>query len=145
MNRAEFEALRDLPDKKIEQNIGFSNRVDHSHIYVADNIAINNSLGHEVKLTIQYNREVGTKTFNVTLRGVGPICRLCVDGPAHKPAGRSHKHSLQTDSCPRKKLPDDVDNKPEFSGQSLNLLFNKFCAMAKIEFAGEFERVDENE
>ena len=66
---------------------------------VADNIEIQNSLGASLKLNISYNPEVGSKTFNVTASGVGPICRLDVDGPAHRPVGRSHKHSLQTERC----------------------------------------------
>lgn len=91
-----------------------------------------------LRLNINFNPEVGSKTFNVTAAGVGPICRLDVDGPAHRPVGRSHKHSLQTDRCPERNLPDNVDDRADLAGKTLSELFAIFCEMADITHEGTF-------
>lgn len=106
MNRTELEALRAIPGKVIRGDIRFSKRQATLPALTAEGIVIESSGGFELRLNITYNPEAGTKTFNVYVRGVGPICRLDVDGPAHRPAGRSHKHSLQSERCPDRNLPD---------------------------------------
>ena len=100
VDRKDFEALRDIPGKVIKTDIRLVPRRQTQPAMVADNIEIENSSGTVLKLNISYNPEVGSKTFNVTAVGIGPICRIDVDGTAHWPAGRSHKHSLQTERCP---------------------------------------------
>jgi hypothetical protein len=82
---------------------------------------------------------VGSKTFNVHVVGVGPICRVDVDGPAHRPAGRSHKRALRSERCPDRNLPDQVHDRPDLSGKNLVELFEIFCQMAHIEHVGTFE------
>ncbi len=99
---------------------------------------IENDSAVALRLNINYNPEVGSKTFNVTAGGVGPICRLDVDGPAHRPAGRSHKHSLQTDRCPERNLPDNVDDRADLAGKTIAELFAIFCQMADITHQGTF-------
>ncbi|WAS93277.1 hypothetical protein [Nannocystis punicea] len=140
MNRDEFEAIRDIPDKVIETNIKLSQRANTAPARVADGIVIQNSSGVALRLNISFNPESGAKTLNVCAAGVGPICRLDVDGPAHRPAGRSHKHSLQTPRCPGKNLPTGVQDRPELSGQTISELFLLFCKLAKIEHRGTFEQ-----
>ena len=81
---------------------------------------------------------MGSKTFNVVFIGLGPICRLDVDGTAHRPAGRSHKHALATPRCPDQNLR-QVTDRPDLSGSSLRAVFEAFCAMAQIEHLGAFE------
>jgi hypothetical protein len=143
MDRAGFEALRDLPGKVIRADIAFAARRQTSPAVVAENIVIENSLGTPLRLHISYNPEVGSKTFNVvaaTDTGTGAICRLDVDGPAHRPAGRCHKHSLQTERCiePSQNLRTNVQDMPALSGRSVTDLFSLFCTMAQITHVGTF-------
>jgi hypothetical protein len=118
MDRAAFEAVRDVPGKFIRGDIRLVARRQTLPALVAENIVIENRSSVVLRLNITYNPEVGSKTFNVTAAGVGPICRLDVDGPAHRPAGRSHKHSLQTERCPDRNLPDNVDDRTFFPPSS---------------------------
>lgn len=91
-----------------------------------------------------YNPEIGSKTCNVYVPGFGPICRLDVDGPTHRPAGRSHKHSLQGPRCPERNLPDAVIDRPDLAGRSFREVFAAFCAMANIVHKGELLIPDES-
>ncbi len=142
MNRTEFEGLRDIPDKVIREDIRFSRRQATMPALIADGIAIRNSGDVDLRLNITFNPEVGSKTFNVHVPGVGPVCRLDVDGPAHRPAGRSHKHALQSERCPDRNLPDGVSDRPDLSGKSLRDLFDVFCELGKITYEGTFESPD---
>lgn len=132
MNRTEFEALRDLGDKVIRGDICFAAVKKVSPIMIAEDLCIENSLKVDARLTIQYNPEVDSITFNVHIVGSGPICRLDVRGRAHRPAGRSHKHSLQTDRCSDRNLPDGVEDRPELMTKSTKELFEEFCRLAAI-------------
>jgi hypothetical protein len=142
VNRTEFEALRDVPDKVIRGDVRLSRRQATSPALVADDIAIENAHGVQLRLNITFNPEVGSKTFNVHVPGVGPICRLDVDGPAHRPAGRSHKHALRSGRCPDRNLPDDVSDRPDLSGKSVRELFDVFCQLGNIRCEGTFESPD---
>lgn len=139
MNRTTFEGLRDLPDKAIDVDIRFSKRSALAPLLVAEGIRIMNNASVELVMNVHYNPEVGAKTINVHVPGVGPICRLDVDGPAHRPAGRSHKHSLQSERCPDRNLPDGVLDRPDLAGKSIKEVFEAFCQMAKINHNGQFE------
>lgn len=134
MDRAAFEAVRDIPGKVIRVDIRLAARRQTQPALVAENIVIENDSSVALRLNISYNPEVGSKTFNVTAAGVGPICRLDVDGPAHRPAGRSHKHSLQTDRCPER----NVDDCADLAGKTVTDLFAIFCQMADITHLGTF-------
>ncbi|HXJ22691.1 MAG TPA: hypothetical protein VMT03_20910 [Polyangia bacterium] len=90
MDRSDFERLRDLPGKVIRADIKFSQRKQAAGFF-ADAIEVENSLGISLKLNVRFDPEIGSKTVSVVAMGVGPICRLDVDGPPHRPAGRSHK------------------------------------------------------
>ena len=138
MDRATFDLVRDIPGKVIKGDIRLAARRQTQPALVAENIQIENSSGVVLRLNITYNPEVGSKTFNVSAAGIGPICRLDVDGPAHRPAGRSHKHSLQTDRCPERNLPDNVDDRADLAGKSVTELFAIFCQMADITHEGTF-------
>ena len=145
VNRTEFEAIRDVSGKAIHGDIKFSRRQATAPAVIADNIVIDNAGGLELRLNITFNPETGSKTFNVHVPGVGPICRLDVDGTVHRPAGRSHKHAVQSDRCPDRNLPDDVADRPELSGRPMRALFEVFCKMAQITHGGTFEAPDEGD
>ena len=145
VDRMTFEAIRDIPGKVIADDIRFSRRQALAPALVAEGIAIGNDSGISLVLNITYNPRIGSKTFNVHVPGVGPICRLDVDGPAHRPAGRSHKHSLQTERCPGRNLPDRVVDGPDLAGSTVAAVFSEFCRMANIEHSGEFGSPDEED
>lgn len=137
MDRPEFEALRDLPDKVIVEDIRFSKKKNLSPLLTAEDIRIANGLGYDLRLTIKFNPETGSRNFNIHLAGVGPICRLDVDDQAHRPAGRSHKHALQQPTCPDSNLPFAEDRAID-SGRPVEDLFRRFCRMANIQHRGQF-------
>jgi len=139
MNRLEFEMLRDIGGKRIEADIALRCPSQMKLFLIAEDIPIFNPDGLDLRLNIRVNPTRGSKTFNVVLRGTGPICRLDVDGPPHRPAGGTHKHSLQRERCPAKNLPRDVQDLPGLSGLGIRDLFDEFCSMASIEFSGSFE------
>ena len=139
MNRTQFEAIRDLPGKVIKADIRFSRRQATAPALTAEGIAIDNEADVDLRLNITFNPEVGSKSFNVHVPGLGPICRVDVDGPAHRPAGRSHKHSVQNERCPDRNLPDGVADRPELAGKSVREVFDIFCGMAQISHEGAFE------
>jgi hypothetical protein len=143
VNRTEFEALRDIPGKVIRATIRFSKRQATAPAMVAEGIPIENAGGIDLRINLTFNPEVGSKTFNVYVVGVGPVCRLDVDGPAHRPAGRSHKHALRTERCPDRNLPDDVADRPDLSGKSIRELFRILCKLGHIDHQGGLEAPDE--
>lgn len=138
MDRAEFEHLRGIPGKIIHGDIRLARRANLI-ARVADGIQITNPIQVPLRMNIAFNPESGAKTINVVVQGLGPICRLDVDGPAHRPAGRSHKHSLQTARCPGRNLPDNVVDRQDLSGKPIEELFLIFCEIAQISHAGTFE------
>lgn len=136
MDRDRFEQLRDLRGKRIDGDIRLTQRSDISAAWEAKNIVISNTGGLDVSLTVQFVPETGAKTLNVWVKGVGPICRLEVDSRPHKPAGRSHKHSLHTPDCPRDNLKREIVDRSDLNGQSLSAVFIAFCRMAGIDHTG---------
>ena len=136
MNRAEFEALRDLPGKRIDGSVVLTQRRETSPLLVAENSVVDTSYGVDAKITVTYNPETDSKVVNVHIPG-GPICRLCVDANMHIPCGRNHKHSLQTESCSRRNLPDGAVDRPDLAGKTLAEVFRIFCEISQIDFGGE--------
>ncbi len=135
MDRAQFEALRDIPDKVIRGDIRLAAR-KQTHPELTAEIIVENSSNTELRMQVKYNPETGCKGFNVVAVGVGPICRLDIDGPVHGDAGRCHKHSLQTERCPDQNLRKNVAPRADLSGRSLADLFAIFCEMANIKHEG---------
>lgn len=143
MDRVQFERLRDLDGKVIQVDIRLLEREEHRPFLSADEIRIENTLGHEAKLNIRYNPRRGSTTFNVCVTGIGPICRLDVNGTVHGKCGRTHKHFLLTPLCPENSLHDGVEARSELEGQSVKALFTTFCTMARIRHDGNFILPDE--
>ena len=130
-----------LPDKAIRQDIRFTRPRATAPVVVAEGIVIENGLGVELRMNISFNPEIGAKTINVVEAGVGPICRLDVDGPAHRPAGRGHKHSMQTSDCQRadRNLRDGVMDRPDLLGRPLRDVLDEFCRISNIQLGGHVE------
>ena len=57
MDRSEFEKLRDLPDKEIIQDIRLEKIDKLRPLLTASNIKIENSLGHALKMNLNYTEE----------------------------------------------------------------------------------------
>jgi hypothetical protein len=60
MDRSDFTALRDLPDKVIRSDIRFSQRKQAAGVFTADGIEIENSRGVLLKLNIRFDPEIGS-------------------------------------------------------------------------------------
>lgn len=138
MNRAEFEQLRDLPGKTIAGDIRYLPRADASPALTFDRVAVENELGWQVLLNGRYLPATGHFCFNFVVKQVGPICRVCVNGPEHPGAGRTHKHDLQVEADPRRNLPSAVA-RPDLAHSTPAQVWAELCRVARINHAGAFE------
>lgn len=137
MNRQEFEQLRDLPGKRITADIVFSSHSKAGPNRVFEQVQVENSLELDVVLNGTYKPDIPSITFNFVIRGVGPICRIDVNGTIHGAAGRTHKHDLQRDSDPRTNLPDVVP-RPDLVGKSPREVWEILCKQAGMIHTGNF-------
>lgn len=137
IDRAQFEALRDLPCKVIASDIVFQSGRDTRPNLTFDSIAVDNSLGHDVVLNGTYKPGIPSITFNFVLRGVGPICRVDVNGTIHGDAGRTHKHDLTATGDPRLNLPHAIA-RPDLEDISVWEVWQMLCQQAKITHTGLF-------
>jgi hypothetical protein len=137
VTRAEFERLRDMPGKVIVGDIRLQEQRQTKPLLRAEDVRIANEANADLRLALTYNPLTGSKSINVLVPGLGAVCRLDVDGPEHPPAGRSHKHSLRSEECPRRNLPSAVAwDGP--SGATMGEVFGDFCRRANITHQGEF-------
>lgn len=144
MNRKEFEHLRDMEGKVIRGDISFARKQATQPMLVAEKILIENPAGVPLAMNINFNPETGAKTLNVYSPAEGgPICRLDVDGKVHRPAGRSHKHSVQDEHSVRRHLREGVVDRSELSGKRVREVFEVFCREARIAHEGAFQPPDE--
>lgn len=132
MDRTEFEALRDLPEKIIPSDVRltFSPRTDP--VLTADDIGIINKASVDLILNLTYLPGRRGFKINVHARGIGPICRLEVNGPEHPGATRTHKHALRTNRCPNQNLHRDVVARPDLKGKTMLEVWREFCSMSSI-------------
>jgi hypothetical protein len=140
MNRTEFEQLRDLPDKAIEGDIVFIPSKNISTILECEQVKVLNSLGINLILNCTYIPDIPRLKFNFHVQGVGPICRVEVNGIVHREVGRTHKHYLVKESCPRKNLP-EADPRPDLESlaHSPKAIWDKVCEQANIVHVGDFK------
>jgi hypothetical protein len=138
MNRQDFEQLRDLPGKVISDDIEFASQQSSSPNLVFDGIAVKNSLNLDVVLNGTFKPEIPSVTFNFVVRGVGPICRLCVNSKIHKNAGRTHKHDLQHEDDPRQNLP-NATARPELKDMTPSQVWGVLMSQASIKHEGSFK------
>lgn len=138
MNRLQFERLRELPDKAIRDDVVLEPHQHTYPVYRAEDVLIENSLDWDVRMTITYNPKTLGKSINVHVVGIGPICRLEIDNKPHDDVGRSHKHSLATESCPEEQLHRRVTDRTDLKGKTIKEGFEILCEMANISHNGEF-------
>jgi len=139
MNRREFETLRDLPDKLIVDDIVFVQNRHISTTLILEPVKVFGS-GYDIVLNGSYIPGIPSIKFNFSIIAEGgPICRIEVNSTVHKKAGRTHKHSLQSDSCPRKNLP-HADARPDLdlSKQTPREIWETLCREANISHEGRF-------
>jgi hypothetical protein len=129
VERTEFEALRDYPDKTINQDVKLAYEKHGQPLYTADNIQVQGT-NVDLLINLSYVPEIRKFTINVQVRGRGPICRLCVNGQQHKDAGRTHKHDVRTVGCIGH-LPHAVARRG-FEGMSVADAWKLFCKEASI-------------
>jgi hypothetical protein len=140
MNRAEFEALRDLRDKVISADIVFLPDSHHQDSLVFDRVEVANAKGYKLLLNGTYVPGVPSVKFNFVVFPIGPICRIEVNGVTHRPVGRTHKHSLRTPQCPENGLPfanaiTDLD----ISTMTVAQIWESICRTAGIVHTGRFQ------
>lgn len=137
MNRKEFELLRDLSDKVIESDIIWSQKKGMAKNLVFDKIQVLNSLGFDVLLNGTYKPALKAISFNFVVSGIGPICRLEINGLSHGKAGRNHKHDLNDESDPCNNLPYAI-NKDDLANKNPTELWRILCSFANIKHNGNF-------
>lgn len=137
LERDEFERIRDLAAKVIEDDIVFEDHGGHRHVVRAKKVQILNASDKNLYLHVTVNRETEEVNLNVTHPGTGPICRLDVRSNEHPPGGRNHKHDLKVASCPPQNLRRGVTARPEVESMTFIEAFEWFCKQAQIEFRGQ--------
>jgi len=138
MTKDEFDELRRMPSKEISVDIEFvKTKYLPDYIVIFDKARVENSIDYDIYLNGHFNRKTGSLTFNFTLQGVGPICRIDVNGAIHGDQGRTHKHELINEHDPSAGLP-IAYARPDFEGKSAREVWAMICKLAKIEHNGNF-------
>jgi len=139
MNRLTFEKLRDLPDKEIRDDILF--KKENTNTLIFDNIRVYNSMGIDLLINGTYKPNIPSIKFNFYVRGTGHICRVEVNSTIHKENGRTHKHSLQKESCPRRNLP-YTEPRYDLKDKSVKQVWEIICSQSEINHNGVFVEPD---
>jgi hypothetical protein len=137
MNRNEFEQLRNLPGKRITGDIVFTAPRDGKPNLVFDQVVVANDLQWDVLLNGTYKPGIPAVSFNFVIRGLGPVCRIEVNGPIHGDAGRTHKHDLRSADDPRLNLPNAVA-RTDLEGRSAREVWEMLYQQANIIHEGTF-------
>jgi hypothetical protein len=99
---------------------------------------VENALNYDLVLNGTYKPDIPAITFNFVLRGVGPVCRVCVNGTLHPPAGRTHKHDLRKESDPRNNLPTAVARPDLENRATVKEVWDILLQQANITHTGTF-------
>ncbi len=137
MTPAEFQQLRDLPGKVVAADIEFKSGKDSRPNQTFEGISVLNALNWEVLLNGTYKPDVPAITFNFSIRGIGPVCRVDVNGTIHGNAGRTHKHDLRREDDPRRNLPSALA-RPDLVGLTPRQVWEDLCQRAQIQHTGVF-------
>jgi len=139
MDRQTFEKLRDLPDKEILDDISF--KKENAGTLSFDNVRVYNSMGIDLLLNGKYKPDIPSVRFNFCVRGTGPVCRVEVNSSIHGESGRTHKHSLQKESCPRRNLP-YAESRDDLKDKDTGQIWEILCRQSKINHKGIFIKPD---
>lgn len=137
MDKHEFNKLRDLPDKCVNGDISFSRMKGYGNAYGFDEVEVLNSADVPLFLNGHINQDSETVVFNFCVKGVGAICRYCVNGQNHRKVGRTHKHSVRDVKDARKGLPFAIKRK-DLDGLTPSQIWVKICLEAHITHVGTF-------
>ncbi len=118
-------------------DIEFKSGKDTRPNWTFEGVAVSNALEWDVALNGTYKPDVPAVTFNFSIRGIGPICRVDVNGPIHGAAGRTHKHDLRREEDPRRNLP-SADARPDLAGKTPRQIWEDLCQRAQIQHTGRF-------
>jgi hypothetical protein len=135
MTRAEFELLRNLPNKRIVADIVFQQSKATSPNLTFENVPVENSLGLEVLLNGTFKPDLPSVTYNFHIKTAGG--RVCVNGANHGNAGRTHKHELWHESDPRNNLPTAAP-RPDLEHNTAREVWVTLMAQASIQHTGDF-------
>ncbi len=138
MNRSDFEILRGLDGKYIDDDIEFRASPETGPNLSFDKIVIYNRIGYKIFLNGTYSPRIKKITYNFVLKGLGPICRVDVNGTFHKDKGRTHKHEVINEGDPQRNLPEAIA-RPDLEGKTPREVWKIICKEAKIEHRGEFK------
>jgi hypothetical protein len=141
MNRNQFLELRNLPGKTIASDIEFIPHKFSTSSLIFEQVEVSNSLGYELILNGSFVPAIPAIKFNFSIKSAGgSICRIEINGKLHREAGRTHKHDLRTENCPRKNLPfADARSDLDLSKQSASEIWAIICKEANIIHTGVFK------
>jgi hypothetical protein len=136
MNRDEFQCLQRTQNKCINEDVDFhvSRGRDEMDFY---DVRILTDAVDGIKLAGHYNCKVGSVTYNISVEGVGPICRYDVNRPIHRDAGRYHVHELTHPEDPRRQLPHAI-KREDLIGLTARQVFEKLCLEWNVTHVGTF-------
>lgn len=138
MDRTQFTALRDLPGKRIDQDLVYDEDPAHAPLMRLRPVEVFNTGGVKVRLVGSYHPTLDRIGFTFHCKEAGgPICRVDVRGPNHKQAGRTHKHDLHRESDPANDLPTAVA-RPDLEALAIVAVWQDLCTRAQILHTGAF-------
>lgn len=139
MTRDEFESLLALPGKRVVGDLEFVHDPNKVPVRPLRSMAIEGTGEWAVKLNGWYNPiyDSLSLTFSCAQSDGQAICRIDVRGIEHDDGGRTHKHELRRESCPRKNLPVRIA-RPEFETMPLPEIWRNLCQMANLDHQGTF-------
>lgn len=133
MTPDEFVQLGTMDDKTISAHTEFVRKKPLVQDFLCfDRTGADKAFGLEVLLNGSHDRRTGETTFNFVMQGVGPVCRVDVNGNEQGNAGSTHKRELQKESCPRQNLR-YAEARPDFADKTPREIWERLCRQAKIE------------
>lgn len=139
MTREDFQSLLALQGKRIVGDLEFLHDPNKAPVRPLRSLAVQGTGQWTVKLDGWYNPTHSSLslTFSCAQAEGQAICRVDVRGVEHDQGGRTHKHELRYESCPRKRLPTRIE-RPDFETMSFSEIWSSLCRMANVEHQGMF-------
>jgi hypothetical protein len=139
VNRDDFQALLALPGKRVVGDLEFVHDPDKAPLRPLRSLAVQNTGEWTVKLDGWYHPDHNSLslTFSCAQADGKPICRVDVRGIEHDDGGRTHKHELRRETCPRKNLPTRIERQ-DFETMAFPEIWRNLCQMANVDHQGVF-------